>query len=116
MSKALKIFLIIIFIILAVPILAFLSYSPRDHCKDAPFWKEQYQEYSSKMGLTYRQYKKLGSVEAIRRMKEDKKYKDIMAIGAAYEGWKERELLCIELMGVSKYDRFLMDVFSGEYP
>jgi hypothetical protein len=70
MSKALKIFLIIILIISAVPILAFLSYSPRDHCKDAPFWKEQYQEYSSKMGLTYRQYKKLGSVEAIRRMKK----------------------------------------------
>ena len=115
MSKALEIFLIIILIISAVPILAFLSYSPKDHCGGAPFYKEMYQEASIKFGLTYQQYKKLSNNEIIRRLKENKNA-DIMNVELAYERWKESELLCVQLMGVSKYDRFLMDVFSGEYP
>jgi len=110
--KAVKIILIILLIPLTIAGLAYLAYKPEDYCRKAEFTKETYEELSSELGMTYSQYMSLGQMKQLRLLKENLEYTKMKV---AYEMNIEAEQLCIAYMGISKYERFEIDVYSGKY-
>jgi len=110
--KAVKILLIILLTPIIIVGFAYLAYEPEDYCFKAEFTKKKYQELSSKVGMTYSQYMSLGQTEQLRMLKENQDY---TFMKVSYEMNIEAEQLCIAYMGKSKYERFEIDVYSGNY-
>lgn len=107
---------IVLLIILATPVViggfAYLSYTPEDNCKNAELYAEMYDEVSKKLGMTYRQYNRLNVYESLALMKKDSDY---VKIKLSYDLAKEEEIKCITYMGMSKFERFELEVYSGEF-
>ena len=110
--KAVKIILIILLIPMIIAGLAYLAYEPEDYCNKAEFTKKMYQELSSELGMNYSQYMALGEMKQLRLLQESQDY---TFMKVAYEKNIEAEQLCIAYMGISKYERFEIDVYSGKY-
>ena len=110
--KAVKIILIILLIPMIIAGLAYLAYEPEDYCNKAEFTKKMYQELSSGLGMNYSQYMALGEMKQLRLLQESQDY---TFMKVAYEKNIEAEQLCIAYMGISKYERFEIDVYSGKY-
>lgn len=108
--------LIILLIILATPVviggLAYLSYTPEDNCWKSERATEMYNEVSKRLGMTYRQYNRLNVYESLALIKKDRDYGRIKA---SYELAEEAEIKCITYMGMSKFERFELEVYSGEF-
>ena len=112
MKKVLIVILIIILTPVAIGGLAYASYTPEDYCKRAERLTEMYNEVSKKLGMTYRQYNRLNVYESLALIKKDRDYGRIKP---AYELAKEAETKCITYMGMSKWERFELEVYSGEF-
>jgi len=110
--KALKIILVILLTPMIIAGLAYLAYEPEDYCRKAEFTKKKYEELSSELGMNYSQYMALGQMSQLRLLKENLDYTQMKV---AYEMNIESEQLCIAYMGISKYERFEIDVYSGKY-
>ena len=110
--KALKIILIILLTPIIIAGFAYLVYEPEDYCFNAEFTKKMYEELSSKTGMTYSQYMSLGQTKQLRMLRESQDYTFMKVV---YEMNIEAEQLCIAYMGMSKFNRFEIDVFSGNY-
>ena len=108
--------LIVLLIVLATPVviggLAYLSYTPEDNCKNAEIYTEMYNEVSKKLGMTYRQYNRLNVYESLALIKKDRDYGRIKA---SYDLAEEAQIKCITYMGMSKFERFELEVYSGEF-
>ena len=107
---------IVLLIILATPVviggLAYLTYTPEDNCKKSERATEMYNEVSKRLGMTYRQYNRLSVYESLSLMKKDFDYGKIKA---SYELAEEAQIKCITYMGMSKFERFELEVYSGEF-
>lgn len=110
--KAVKIILIILLTPIIIAGFAYLAYEPEDYCREAEFTKKTYEELSSELGMTYSQYMSLGQMKQLRLLKENLEYTKMKV---AYEMNNESEALCIAYMGMSKFNRFEIDVYSGNY-
>jgi len=111
-----KRFLIVILVILLASFvisgLAYLSYTPDDNCTKMKLYTERYNEVSKKLGMTYSEYERLNAFEVLRLLKKDTEYGYIKA---SYDLAKEEEINCITYGGMSKWERFQIDVYSGEF-
>ena len=110
--KAVKIILIILVAPMIIAGLAYLAYEPEDYCFKAEVSDKMYKELSSKLGMTYSQYMSLGEMEQLRMLQESKDY---TFMKVTYEKTIEAEQFCNAYLGISKYDRFKIDVYSGKY-
>ena len=110
--KALKIILIILLTPIIIAGFAYRAYEPEDYCRKAEFTKKKYEELYSELGMNYSQYMALGQMKQLKLLKENLDYTQMKVV---YEMNIESEQLCIAYMGVSKYDRFKIDVYSGNY-
>ncbi|MDC3329894.1 hypothetical protein OAV56_02690 [Flavobacteriaceae bacterium] len=110
--KAVKILLYILLTPMIIAGLAYLAYEPEDYCKKAEFTKKKYEELSSELGMNYSQYMNLGQMSQLRLLKENIDYTQMKV---AYEMNIESEQMCIAYMGMSKFNRFKIDVYSGNY-
>ena len=108
--------LIILSVILLAPVviggLAYISYTPDDNCKRAKQYTEMYNEVSKKLGMTYREYNRLSVYESLALMKKDMDYGRIKA---SYDLAKQSESKCVAYIGLSKWERFELEVYSGEF-
>ena len=108
--------LIILSVILLAPVviggLAYISYTPDDNCKRAKQYTEMYNEVSKKLGMTYREYNRLSVYESLALIKKDTDYG---MIKATYDLAKQSERKCVAYIGLSKWERFELEVYSGEF-
>ena len=108
--------LIVLSVILLAPIviggLAYVTYTPNDNCKKAKQYTEMYNEVSKKLGMTYREYDRLSVFESLALMKKDTDYG---MIKATYDLAKESENKCVAYIGLSKWERFELKVYSGKF-
>ena len=110
--KAVKIILIILVTPMFIAGIAYLAYEPEDYCSTAEFSKKKYEELSSKTGMTYSQYMSLGQMKQLRMLQESQYYTFMKVV---YEMNIESDSLCIAYMGMSKFERFQIDLDSGKY-
>jgi len=107
--------LIVLLLILLSPIviigLAYLSYTPDNNCEKAKRYTEKYNEVSKKLGMTYREYDRLNVYEVIALIEKDNDYGFIKA---SYDLAKEEQIKCLTYEGMSKWERFQIDVYSGK--
>ena len=108
--------LIVLSVILLAPIviggLAYVTYTPNDNCKKAKQYTEMYNEVSKKLGMTYREYNRLSVYESLALMKKDMDYGRIKA---SYDLAKQSESKCVAYIGLSKWERFELEVYSEEF-
>ena len=110
--KALKIILIILITPFVISGVAYLVYQPEDYCFKAEYTKKMYEELSSELGISYYKYMSLGETERLKLFTDNQDY---MMMKVAYEQNIEAEQFCIAYIDINKYDRFVIDVFSGNY-
>lgn len=110
--KVVKVILIILLSPMIIAGLAYLAYEPEDYCKKAEFTKKRYEELSSELGMNYNQYMSLGQMKQLKLLRENLDYTQMKV---AYEMNIESEVLCISYRGISKFERFKIDVYSGNY-
>ena len=131
--------LIVLSVILLAPVviggLAYVTYTPNDYCEDSKIATEMYNEVSKKLGMTYREYNRLSVFESLALMKKDTDYGMIKAtydlakaagksdtqaidygmIKATYDLAKQSERKCVAYIGLSKWERFELEVYTGEF-
>ena len=112
MKKILKILIYVILAFQLVVGLAYISYEPKDFCSEADILQDIYDDLSSKLGLTYVEYV---SLSKFRQNSLVKKNTDYLKLKVSYDIIKEKSLLCSYYKNVSKYERFKIDVSSGNY-
>ena len=112
MKKLLKIILILISIPLLATLIAYQTYKPEDYCKTAEISKDMYEEYTKKLGMTYFEYTLLSEYKQLALLKKNTDYGFLKA---SYNIKREAELKCIDYKWMNKWDRFELDVYSGEY-
>ena len=112
MKKLLKITLILIFTPILITLIAYQTHNPKDYCETAEVAKELYEEYTKKFGMTYFEYTLLSDYERLALLKKNTDYSFIKA---SYNFIIEAELKCIDYRRLNKWERFELDVYSGEY-
>jgi|TARA_B110000238_G_scaffold44387_1_gene47895 hypothetical protein len=112
MKKVLIVLLLILLTSSVISGLAYVSYTPDDNCENVKRYTEMYNEVSKKLGMTYREYNRLNVYESLALIKKDFDYGQIKA---TYDLAKEEEIKCITYMGMSKWERFQIDVYSGNF-
>tara|TARA_B110000967_G_C18847809_1_gene542934 strand:- start:787 stop:1131 length:345 start_codon:yes stop_codon:yes gene_type:complete len=111
--KKLFIILFTTFIVLnLIAVFSFVAYSPKDYCSQEKLLIEMYQKVSDEFNLTYNQYMSLSDYKRFKLLKENT---ESLHIKLAYEMALESALKCNNYTGMTKWDRFLIDVSSGEY-
>ena len=108
--------LIVLLVILLTPIviigLAYVSYTPDDNCEKVERSTERHIELSKKLGMTYREYNRLSTYESLTLIHKDTDY---ALLKASYDAAREAAIKCRTYMGMSKWERFQIDVYSGEF-
>lgn len=112
MKKLLKIILVFVSIPLIVTIIAYQTYKPEDYCKTFEIVNEMYEEYTNELGMTHFQFE---SLSVNRQLSLIKKNTDYAMIKASYNLKNEAEDKCRNYVGLSKLERFELDVYSGNY-
>ena len=112
MKKLLIVLSVILLALVVIGGLAYISYTPDDNCKKAKQYTEMYNEISKKLGITYREYNRLSVFESLALMKKDTDYG---MIKASYDLAKQSESKCVAYIGLSKWEIFELEVYSGEF-
>jgi len=112
MKKLLKIILVIVSIPLIVTLVAYQTYKPEDYCKTAKISKDMYEDYTKELGMTHFKFESLGVNKQLALIKKNTDY---AMIKATYNLKNEAESKCRNYINLSKWDRFELDVYSGEY-
>ena len=111
MKKLFKILLIIFISLNFITVIAYLVYTPKDYCKLSENYKDYYEEYSEKVGMDYYQYNRLDTFE---RLALIKKNVDYSMMNVSYEMAEDAAIKCVEFINFSKFERFKIDVISGD--
>jgi hypothetical protein len=111
MKKIFRILLIIFISLNLITVITFLVYSPKDYCERAEIAKGLYQDYSEKLDMTYSEYMALSKSK---RWKLYEKDRDYLMLKPSYEAIEESVFRCVEYSDISKWNRFLIDLQSGE--
>ena len=112
MKKLLKIILVIVSIPLIATLVAYQTYKPEDYCQTFDIVSEMYEEYTNELGMTHSQFE---SLSINRQLTLIKKNTDYAMIKASYNLKNEAEDKCESYVGLSKLERFELDIYSGEY-
>lgn len=111
MKKLFKILLIIFIFLNLITVITYLVYSPKDYCQLAEGYKDIYEEYSEKVGMDYFEYNRLDTFERLALIKENVDYS---MMNVSYEMAEDATIKCVEFIGVNKFERFKIDVVSGD--
>jgi hypothetical protein len=105
----------ILLIILITPVLitsvTYLNYSPEDYCKGHDIALKLLQKEETKLGMSGKKYNSLRKSEQTELFLKNKQY---LILGACYNLYQEEKIKCLNITGVSKWERFKTDLSSGE--